>query len=130
MDSIRVNGGAKKIEVNDEGEFILLPVGDDGFTRDFYRLLEDFRKRAEAVRVTKEDIAGSMDQVVGLSAEMKEKVDALFGPGTCGKVFGELTPGVDLLLDFFYQLLPFFEESVKKRSERMNKYSARRTGSV
>ncbi len=130
MDSIRVSSGTKKIEVNDEGEYITLPLGDDGFTRDFYRLLDDFQRQAQAVKVTEEDITGSMDQVVALNKELSEKVDSLFGAGTCKKVFGVLTPGVDLFLDFFTQLLPFFEASVKKRSEKLNKYNAGRTGSV
>ncbi len=130
MDSIRVSSGTKKIEVNDDGEFILLPLGDDGFTRGFYNLLNDFQKRAEAVKLTDEDITGSMDQIVKLNAEIAEKVDGLFGNGTCKKVFGDITPGIDMILDFFFQLLPFFEDAAKKRAERMNKYNAGRAGSV
>lgn len=130
MDSIRINSGTKKIEVNDEGDYILLPLGDDGFTRDFYKLLNGFQKRAEAVKLDNEDITGSMDQIAKLNGEMAEKVDVLFGAGTCKKVFGDITPGVDLFMDFFYQLLPFFEENAKKRAEKMNKYNAGRNGSV
>lgn len=130
MDSIRVSSGTKKIEVNDEGEFILLPLGDDGLTRGFYNLLDDLLKRAEDAKITDEDITGSMDQIVKLNSETAEKVDGLFGPGTCKKVFGDITPGLDLFMDFFFQILPFFEENAKKREEKMKKYDARRTGSV
>lgn len=128
--SIRIDSGTKRIEVNDNGDVILLPLGDDGFTRNFYQLLDDFRRKAETVRVDENDILRSMDRITDMNAGMKADVDKLFGEGTCEKVFGDITPGIDYFLDFFYQLLPFFEEHSKKRTARMSKYSAGRTGSV
>lgn len=128
--SIRIDSGTKRIEVNDDGDVILLPLGDDSFIRDFYKLADSFRQRAETVKVDENDILASMDQVACLNTTMKEEVDKLFGEGTCKKVFGDITPSTDLYLDFIYQLLPFFEEHTKKRLDRMNKYNAGRTGSV
>lgn len=128
--SIRVDSGTKRIEVNDDGDVILLHLGDDGFIRDFYKLVETFQQRAESVKVDESDILGSMDRVTSLSAATKEDVERLFGEGTCKKVFGDITPSIDIFLDFVYQLLPFFEEYSKNRVSKMKKYSAGRTGSV
>ena len=44
------------------------------------------------------------------------------------KVFSDITPGIDLFLEFFTQLLPFFEEHTRKRVDRMNKYSGELPG--
>lgn len=128
--SIRIDSGTKRIEVNDNGDVILLPLGDDGFVRDFYKLVDSFREKTQALNVDDSDIIGSMDRVAGMNAGLKEQVDKFFGDGTCEKVFGPITPGIDYFLEFFYQLLPFFEEHTQKRVSRMNKYSAGRTGSV
>ena len=128
--SIRIDSGTKRIEVNDDGEVILLPLGDDGFTRDFYKMLDGLQKKADAMKVDENDIIGSMDRVAAMNAGLKAEVDKLFGAGTCKKVFGDITPSIDLMTDFFFQLLPFFEEYANKRTSRMSKYSAGRTGSV
>lgn len=128
--SIRIDSGTKRIEVNDNGDVILLPLGDDGFVRDFYKLVDSFREKAQTVTVDENDIVGSMDRVSELNAGLRDQTDKLFGEGSCKKVFGDITPGVDLFLEFFTQLLPFFEEHTRKRVARMNKYSAGRSGSV
>jgi len=129
-DKIRVNSGTKCIEVNDQGECILLPLGDNSFVCGFYKLVDGFRQQMEAVKLSEEDILGGMEQVNSLSAAFKGEVDALFGEDTCRKVFGDITPGIDMFMDFFDQLLPFFEEHSKSRVQRLSKYSAGRTGSV
>ena len=46
---IRLNG-VKRIEVNDEGEYILLPVGDDQFLRNFYALVDEAQKKAAEIQ--------------------------------------------------------------------------------
>ena len=58
------------------------------------------------------------------------EVDALFGPDTCRKVFGDIVPGIELFDDFFTQLMPYFEEYGKERAAKLNKYNAARTGNV
>lgn len=47
---IRIASGVKKIEVNDEGEFISLPVADDNFVVRFYRLMDGIGERAQGDR--------------------------------------------------------------------------------
>ncbi len=42
MDSIRVDSGIKKIEVNDAGEYIEIPTGDASFFERFAAALQEF----------------------------------------------------------------------------------------
>lgn len=130
MDSIRVSSGVKEIEVNDKGERISLTLGSNKFIQDFYLLLDDFQKRYDAAKLTEEDVPGSMNKLVVLEKETANKIDQLFGDNTCMKVFGNTSPASDFIMEFLFELLPFFEESAKKRSEKLNKYNAGRKGSV
>ena len=63
-----------------------------------------------------------------INTGIKRKVDALFGPDTCRKVFGNIVPGTDLLIQFFEALTPYFEEHARAQQEKLGKYSAERTG--
>lgn len=133
MEKIRISSGVQKIEVNDEGETILLPVSDDGFIVAFYKLLDRVQTAAQSIPQTGEDIAGNMEAVetvVALEQELREKVDGLFGPETCRKVFGPILPSMDLFVEFFGSLLPFIEAHRDKRLAKMSKYDAGRTGTL
>ena len=70
-----------------------------------------------------------MEKFVAVEKETKREVDELFGDGTCRKVFGDILPSMDLFVEFFGSLLPFFEEYKQDRMRRMGKYGAERTGS-
>lgn len=142
MAGIRVNNGAKKIEVNDNGDSITLNFGDHDFPNRFFAMLdkvqslaEDAESRGKVLGETCE--AGSLEWMraaAALDGELHRaimaEVDGLFGPGTCKKVFGDIVPGVELFDDFFQQLLPYFEQYGKERAKRMEKYSAARRGNV
>ena len=61
---IRVASGVKKIEVNDDGEFISLPVADDNFVVRFYRLMDGIGERAKEIgSEIPEDITGKIEAV-------------------------------------------------------------------
>lgn len=135
--SIRINSGTKKIEVNDEGDYILLPLADDKFIKSFYKMLDDVKKKTETAvsELPSEDesdetILGAMDEVIGVGDCLFEQTERLFGDGTCRKVFGEIRPGVTLFMEFFNAIIPFIEEYQQERDSRLNKYGAGRTGSV
>lgn len=129
---IRISNGVKKIEVNDDGEFILLPVSDDGFVLSFYRLMEDIKKRGGELsdEIGGEETVDSVEKIVAVEKGIKQKVDTLFGDGTCKKVFGDILPSMDLFVEFFGSLVPFLEEYKNERTAKMEKYNAGRTGSA
>ena len=142
MAGIRVQNGAKKIEVNDSGDSIVLNFGGHQFPSRFFALLDRVQALAEEAEPREAEIqaahpAGSLERnrrLAELDREIHQaiaaEVDGLFGEGTCRKVFGDILPGVELFDDFFTQLMPYFEQAGKERADRMRKYSAARTGNV
>lgn len=142
MAGIRVSTGAKRIEVNDEGDYIVLNFNDHSFPERFFAMLDRVQALAEEAAPQEQVIrqqyeAGSMEllrALTSLDSELHRKisteVDSLFGPGTCRKVFGDIVPGVELYDDFFSQLMPWFEQFSSERAQRMSKYSAARAGNV
>lgn len=140
MSGIRVGTSVKKIEVNDNGEFITLNFSDNSFPDRFFSMLDHIQKRAEDVRTQEDEIReqfgedGSARAAAALYRQFHEdimgEVDGLFGPDTCRKVFGDIVPGIELFDDFFTQLIPYFEEYGRERARKLGKYSAERTGNV
>ena len=138
MAGIRVSTSVKKIEVNDQGEIITLNFSDNSFPDRFFAMLDSIQKRAEDVQAQESEIrekgGGDARAAAALYRQFHEDimgdVDALFGPDTCRKVFGDIVPGIELFDDFFTQLIPYFEEYGRERAEKLSKYSAGRTGNV
>lgn len=142
MSGIRVSTGVKKIEVNDEGEYITLNFADQDFPRRVFAMMDRVQERADKAKDEEGEIVaahpdGSFEQAraltdfnVELHRYVMAEVDGVFGEGTCRKVFGDIVPGIDLFQDFFEQLMPYFEQFGKERQEKMSKYSAARTGNV
>lgn len=142
MAGIRVKTGAKRIEVNDDGDYIVLDFSDNSFPDRFFTMVDRVQERAnaampEAKKIEDEHEKGSEGYVRATAAlwrkvheDIMAEVDGFFGPGTCKKVFGDIAPGIELYDDFFTQLIPYFEEAGKDRAQRMSKYSANRTGNV
>lgn len=142
MAGIRVNTGAKKIEVNDNGDYIVLNFGDNSLPDRFFAMVDRVQDRAnkavpEAEKIEAQHEKGSEGYMRATAAlwrsvheDLMAEIDSFFGPGTCKKVFGDIVPGIELYDDFFTQLMPYFEEAGKERAQRMSKYSAARTGNV
>lgn len=142
MAGIRVSTSVKKIEVNDNGDYITLNFSDNSFPDRFYGMLENIQNRAndvEAQATELEEKYGSDKAALARNQaalyrrfheDIMGEVDTLFGRGTCKKVFGDIVPGIELFEDFFTQLVPYFEEYGKDRAAKMSKYSANRTGNV
>ena len=137
--SIRVSTGAKRIEVNDHGEYIVLNFNDHSFPDRFFSMLDRVESRCDAAKAEEEKIReqvdpGSTEFIRAVSAfdhdlhrYIAAEVDSVLGENTCRKVFGDIVPGVELFEDFFSQLQPYFEKFSKERSQKMSKYSADRT---
>lgn len=144
MAGIRVNTGVKRIEVNDSGDFITMSLNDNDFLSRFFSLYENVQKMAEESSAREREIQerykesedrigrakASYDLYTKCGKDMMGEVDALFGDGTCKKVFGDITPTFDLYIEFFEQLTPYLQEFAQEKSQRMSKYSAARTGNV
>lgn len=142
MPGIRVNTGARRIDVNDNGDYITLNFGDHSFPDRFFTMMDRVQDIAKETELREKEIReqhkdeneGLVRALFSLDKDLYLKisveVDNLFGPDTCKKVFGNIVPGIELFDDFFMQLMPYFEEYSKERVQRMSKYSAARTGNV
>lgn len=141
MSGLRVNTGAKRIEVNDAGEYIVLNFGDQSFPTRVFDMMDRIKEKAEQASAEEKEIREKHpegEDLIRVMTKFNEEihrymmreVDSVFGPETCRKVFGDIVPGIDLFEDFFNQLMPYFEDYAKERATKMSKYSAGRTGNV
>lgn len=147
MDSLRIDNGLKKIEVNDAGEYIEFSVTDNNFFKTFSDLLQWFEEqenrqeikemeeqRKNVVSENGEDINYTalnnvLDIREKISKEACEKIDAIFGVDTSRKIFGGIVPDMFLIADFFEKIAPFIEKYAKERNQTISKkYSKNRKG--
>ncbi len=138
MEKIRIARNVKRIEVNDEGEFIELDFDDLNLPYRYYAMLKRFEKdRAEFSRELAEKLKGktaeeSAEELVEaerrLNIYFRDAIDEVFGEGTCRKVYGDILPSIEMHLQFFDALRPYFEEEAQRRQQKMNRYSAKRRG--
>lgn len=138
MEKIRIARNVKRIEVNDKGEFIELDFDDLNLPYRYYAMLKRFEKdRADFSRELTEKLKGktaeeSTEELVEaerrLNIYFRDAIDEVFGADTCRKVYGDILPSIEMHLQFFDALRPFFEEEAQRRQQKMSKYSAKRRG--
>lgn len=147
MDSLRIDNGLKRIEVNDAGEYIEFSVVDNRFFRSFFDLLQWFDKqenRKEIKEMEQQndkvvsddgnkinyDIANSIiDTREKISKEACEKIDNIFGTEASRKIFVNVVPDMYMIADFFEQITPLVEKYAKERNQSINKkYNKSRKG--
>lgn len=139
MYKIRIARNIKRIEVNDNGEFITLDFDDLNLPYRYYgmlkRLEKDRVKFAQELQEKLRDKTGmdSAEELVNAERDLniyfRDAIDEVFGEGTCRKVYGDILPSIDMHLQFFDAIRPYFEEEAQRRRQKMSKYSAKRSGS-
>lgn len=130
---IRVNKGIN-IEVNDAGDHIVARVEDYDFL-DGFRVLIGKMERIQAEFEAGERKDLSVEARIDLAREKMQEVaaaiDALFGEGTCDKVFGKGTvPSGYQVADFFGQLSPIIQGYVSDRRKEASEKYGRNRGST
>lgn len=147
MDSLRIDNGLKKIDVNDAGEYIEFSVVDNNFFKAFFAMLRWFdeqenrkeinemeEKSEKVVSVDENKINYDMaDNVLDIREmivkEACEKIDNIFGAEASRKIFGRVVPDMYMIADFLYAITPFIEKYQKEREQIINKkYSKSRKG--
>ncbi len=134
MDVLRINSGAKRIQINDGPEYIEFNPADVGFAERFYKVYREFEmKQAEyAARAAEIDANESADdgEKIAFLAEvcryMRDRIDYVFGAGVSQKAFGDAL-SLDMIGQFFDGMTPFVQTA---RSEKMAKYSRKKNGQV
>ena len=138
-DSIRIERREKKIEVNDNGDFIILPLGNQEFIPKMLDLLNDFQENAKQQQERVEQISEMPEELEKVSAaaslnlemcrQLVNRVNDLFGADACQKIFGVGVPSLFAFADFFDQLAPLIRKYADEESavshERVRKYSVK-----
>lgn len=136
MDKLRVDSGIKTIEVNDNGDCIGIPISDSTFYERFAALLKNFEKKQIEIEQQGKELSekhkdkpdDGVDMIVdvfglykNLCKDVCAELDKLFGEGCCQKVFvGVEVPSVELIGDFFEQIVPLLNQYVKERNQKIN----------
>lgn len=147
MDSLRIDNGLKKIEVNDNGEYIEFSVINSDFFRSFFELLRWFDEQENREDIKEMEEQG--DKVVSddgskinydaankvldirdkMIKEACEKIDNIFGDNASRKIFGSILPDMYMIADFFEQITPLIEKYAKERNQSISKkYNKGRKG--
>lgn len=118
MAGIRVNSCVIRVEVNDNGDVIILRK-DLGFVNNvkaFITGLGSLQKEydSQVAKINPDDIDAKLDLVYSLHKELHDGLDFLFGKDTCKKVFGDgvvdVIPTMDAVIDFVQQITPFVKQ--------------------
>lgn len=147
MDSLRIDNGLKKIDVNDAGEYIEFSVASNDFFKAFSDLLQWFdaqenRQDIKDMEKQQEDVVSENGEGINyealnnvldirekISKEACVKIDAIFGTEASRKVFGGIIPDIFMIADFFEQITPLIEKYAKERNQSINKkYNKNRKG--
>lgn len=131
LEKIRI-GKKVEVEVNDDGESIVLNFDDCTFIDNFFNITNSLESASkfferefkemdthEQVKATKEKMQGIM-----------EEIDNLFGKESCRKIFGQIIPSPYLIFELFDKLIPIIKKHSDERQQRIaEKYSNQRKGS-
>lgn len=145
MDKLRVDSGIKNIEVNDNGDYISIPISDAAFYERFGALMKNFEQKQTEIKQKasalsekhKDKPSDDVDTIVDsiqLYSELCRytcaELDKLFGEGCCQKVFaGIQNPSVELIGDFFDQITPLLNQYAKERNQKIDlMYNRNRKG--
>jgi len=131
MENIRVRKGIP-IEVNDDGETIVMNAESQGFIEKFYGLIEKIDNVSKDMQSEEVQQLGEREQIQKMIAKTKtlmQEIDDMFGPESCRKIFGNIVPSPYLIAEFFEQLEPIAQRYVDERQKEIaKKYSSKRKG--
>ena len=124
IEKIRVKSGIK-IEVNDYGDTITIPVEDMQFMDRLYTMIDNVKKSKDRLSAVKSDnTREQLNKIIEECKNITKEMDNLFGEGSCKKIFGDVTPTPYVVIDFFNQLGPIVGKYANERQSRiMQKYN-------
>ena len=133
MAGIRVNTGNLKIDVNDNGDTIIIRK-DIGFINKVVSfsdglsaLQTEFNEKSKLI--DKDDVNAMQALLYNTHKQLHDALDMIFGKDTCKKVFGDgevdVIPTLDQVADFCEQLIPYIQQIAKSFE---NSYMAKASG--
>lgn len=149
MDKFRLDSGVKKIEVNDDGEYISINLSDSVFFDRFNNFIKWFNEKqveaenrcneisAKYEENSAEDEGFNFEEFSDTTKLYKElcentcaELEKLFGDGCVRKVFPDVElPGFELIISFLDAITPLLQKYAKERNEKINtRYNRNRKG--
>ncbi len=153
VEKLRLDSGIKKIEVNDDGEYISINLSDNTFFDRFNKFINwfdekqvevDKKSKELAEKYSKESEAGeneekdlNFEKITDLTSlykdicdDVSKQMDNLFGDNCLRKVFPDVqSPGFELIIDFLDAIAPILKKYAQERNEKINlKYNRSRKG--
>lgn len=136
---IRANTGSVDIDVNDNGDKISFSISDNNFLKqlsDFFEWFFGAKEEVEKLESKKESDQNEFNEFKSLvaaqeelSKQTMEKIDVLFGEGTCKKIFGAISPTFVCVVDIVMQLSEEIERIAKEHNQYFaSRYSRNRKG--
>lgn len=144
MDSLRIDNGLKKIEVNDEGECIEFSISDDKFLTSFWAFGEWLEEQEKAIKElqeknkevdadSKQESRKAVGDVIALRSKINkescERIDSIFGADASRKLFGSVIPDLSKVVEFLDKITPFVEKYAKEHKKAIDsRYNKNRKG--
>lgn len=132
---LRIDTGVRKIEVNDNGDYIMLQVADQSIPAKLKKFVKTATDKLNKLsELTESENETDTEEAVDLAYELdvfaKASIDDIFGDGTCKKVFGDIVPPIEMYIEFIEAITPYFQEYALNRAKKLSKYSPNRMGSA
>lgn len=129
MATLQINTGVIELGIirdgKEVGTFTFNPTNLDE-SRKHAEIVEKLeREQAEQLEKAKAlDEHGTnmerIDFIKGFVADMRNKIDEIYGEGTSEVIFGDCY-SAEVITDFFVQLTPYYESASRKRKEKYKK---------
>lgn len=119
-ETLILTSNKKTIKVNNKGDEIVLDLDDMSMQEKINKFRESMDKFVVQIRDSKSD-----DEKYKYSLEMSKEavvsIDDIFGENASMKLFGNLSPTIDLIFEFCYKLNNLFPKLIKNKTENIEK---------
>jgi hypothetical protein len=137
-DSIRIDLGTIRLQVNDGPEFIEFNPQDTLFAERFYGLVQvledkgkEYQQRSDELGLEEEqdqetafrNAPAGLALLRDVCEFLRSELDRVFGAGTSQKLFGDVL-ALDGFSQFFDAITPYIQ---KARTEKVQKYAVKKT---
>lgn len=131
--------GVRLVTINEAGDTAAISINDPTFIERFTDFFDWFGKggdeltsfieQKEGEKLTLDAVAETANKRVELCKKARDRIDELFGDGTCKKAFGVDMPDEVCIMEFVEAMIPFINTAFEERGQRINrKYSRNRKG--
>lgn len=135
MKEIKVASGYEEIKINDAASVWLNPT-DIGFLERYFDTFEEVDALQEQYqnKMDKADGRAAFDIARAIDADIREKINGLFGTDLCTELFGEMhvtavADGLPVWCNLLLAFVELFDDTVvaekKKMNPRLEKYIKR-----